>query len=175
MVEKLAFPAGIGHMVGNVRKTWPLLVFGYQSFLTICLEPEFERIMDEFAEIVLLERGPYVSFANCGLPYHIGGVIPRRASLLVATPQKLRASFDVDARVNSEVTAVDRAAKTVTVRDLESGQVYQEHELRFERQGDDLIIEVPGAKDLTLEKRAMAIKGDLFEDIYGMRIRLEEA
>jgi len=84
------------------------------------------RRMDEFAEIVLLERGPYVSFANCGLPYHIGGVIPRRGSLLVATPQKLRDSFAVDARVNSEVTQIDRAAKTVTVRDLGSGQVYQE-------------------------------------------------
>ena len=48
------------------------------------------RRMDEHAEIVLLERGPYVSFANCGLPYHIGGVIPNRRSLLVATPQKLR-------------------------------------------------------------------------------------
>jgi NADPH-dependent 2,4-dienoyl-CoA reductase/sulfur reductase-like enzyme len=84
------------------------------------------RRMDEYAEIVLLERGPYVSFANCGLPYYIGGVIPNRSSLLVATPQKLRDSFDVDARVNSEVTQIDRAAKTVTVRDLKSGRVYQE-------------------------------------------------
>ena len=84
------------------------------------------RRMDEFAEIVLLERGPYVSFANCGLPYHIGGIIPLRTSLLVATPEKLRDSFDVDARVNSEVTKVDRATKTVTVRNLQSGQVYQE-------------------------------------------------
>ena len=84
------------------------------------------RRMDEFAEIVLLERGPYVSFANCGLPYYIGGVIPNRSSLLVATPQKLHDSFNVDARVNSEVTQIDRASKTVTVRDLKNGRVYQE-------------------------------------------------
>jgi NADPH-dependent 2,4-dienoyl-CoA reductase/sulfur reductase-like enzyme/rhodanese-related sulfurtransferase len=76
------------------------------------------RRMDEHAEIVLLERGAYISFANCGLPYYIGGVIPRRGSLLVTTPQALRANFNVDARINSEVLQIDRQAKTVTVHNL---------------------------------------------------------
>ena len=84
------------------------------------------RRMDEYAEIVLLERGPYISFANCGLPYYIGGVIPRRGSLLVTTPAALRANFDVDARINSEVLQIDRQAKTVTVHDLRTDERYLE-------------------------------------------------
>jgi NADPH-dependent 2,4-dienoyl-CoA reductase/sulfur reductase-like enzyme/rhodanese-related sulfurtransferase len=84
------------------------------------------RRMDEHAEIVLLERGSYISFANCGLPYYIGGVIPNRGSLLVQTPQALRAAFNVDARIDSEVTQIDRQAKTVTVRNLKTGRQYQE-------------------------------------------------
>jgi exopolyphosphatase/guanosine-5'-triphosphate,3'-diphosphate pyrophosphatase len=71
---------------------------------------------------------------------------------------------------------INKLAAVLRVADaLSRGQHYQPRDLRFKRQGDDLIIEVPGAKDLTLERRAMALKGDLFEDIYGMRIRLEEA
>lgn len=84
------------------------------------------RRMDESAEIVLLERGSYISFANCGLPYYIGGVIPNRGSLLVQTPQALRTAFNVDARIDSEVTQIDRQAKTVTVRNLKTGREYQE-------------------------------------------------
>ena len=66
------------------------------------------RRMDEYAEIVLLERGSYISFANCGLPYYIGGVIPERDKLLVQTPEALRAAFDVEARIDSEVVQIDR-------------------------------------------------------------------
>ena len=70
---------------------------------------------------------------------------------------------------------INKLAAMLRVADaLSRGRLYQGRDLRLERQGDDLIIYVPGASDLTLEKRAMAIKGDLFEDIYGMRIRLEE-
>jgi len=71
---------------------------------------------------------------------------------------------------------INKLAAILRVGDgLSRGRRYQGRDLRFERQGDDLIIHVPGATDLTLEKRTMATKGDLFEDIYGMRIRLEEA
>ena len=71
---------------------------------------------------------------------------------------------------------INKLAAILRVADaLSRGRVYQGRDLRFERHGDDLTIYVPGASDLALEKRAMAIKGDLFEDIYGMRIRLEEA
>jgi NADPH-dependent 2,4-dienoyl-CoA reductase/sulfur reductase-like enzyme/rhodanese-related sulfurtransferase len=84
------------------------------------------RRMDEYAEIILLERGPYISFANCGLPYYIGGVISSRDSLVVQTPERLRAVFDVDARIHSEVTRIDRANKRVTIRQVLSGREYQE-------------------------------------------------
>jgi NADPH-dependent 2,4-dienoyl-CoA reductase/sulfur reductase-like enzyme/rhodanese-related sulfurtransferase len=82
------------------------------------------RRLDEQAQIVVLEKGPDVSFANCGLPYHVGGDIPDRASLLLHTPETLRASLDLDVRVRHEVLAVDRAARTVSVRDLVSGTTY---------------------------------------------------
>ena len=60
------------------------------------------RRLDEKAEILMVERGPYVSYANCGLPYHVSGVIPEESSLLVATEQMFRAVFAVDARTNCE-------------------------------------------------------------------------
>lgn len=73
------------------------------------------RRLDENAEIIVLDKGPYVSFANCGLPYHLSGEIEKRDSLLLQTPQSLRASLNLDVRVNSTVTAVNPAAKSVTV------------------------------------------------------------
>lgn len=84
------------------------------------------RRLDEFAEIVVLERSGNVSFANCGLPYHIGEVIKDRSRLLLQTPESLRESLDIDVRVSSEVTAIDPEAKTVTVANLATGQEYVE-------------------------------------------------
>ncbi len=84
------------------------------------------RRLDESAEIVVLERGDYVSFANCGLPYHIGGVIPDRSRLLLQTPESLRESLDIDVRVGQDVTGLDRVARTVTVRDAATGREYTE-------------------------------------------------
>lgn len=84
------------------------------------------RRMDEKAEIIILERGPYISFANCGLPYHIGEFIEDRDKLLVVTPEKLHAMMNIESRVNSEVTKIDRAQKSVTVRNLETGETYEE-------------------------------------------------
>jgi NADPH-dependent 2,4-dienoyl-CoA reductase/sulfur reductase-like enzyme len=84
------------------------------------------RRLDEQAHIVVLERDRYVSYANCGLPYHIGGAIPERESLLVATPEHLRATLNLDVRTEHEVVAVDRAAKRVRVRDHASGASYSE-------------------------------------------------
>jgi NADPH-dependent 2,4-dienoyl-CoA reductase/sulfur reductase-like enzyme/peroxiredoxin family protein/rhodanese-related sulfurtransferase/TusA-related sulfurtransferase len=85
------------------------------------------RRMDESAEILMLERGPYVSFANCGLPYHIGEVIQDREKLLVVTPQDLKALLNIDARVNNEVVRINRREKTITVRDVETGRTYDEN------------------------------------------------
>lgn len=74
------------------------------------------RRLDENAEIIVLEKGPYPSFSNCGLPYYVGGDIPVRESLLLNTTESLRAKLNLDVRVNHEVTSLNPEAKTVTVR-----------------------------------------------------------
>jgi NADPH-dependent 2,4-dienoyl-CoA reductase/sulfur reductase-like enzyme/peroxiredoxin family protein/rhodanese-related sulfurtransferase/TusA-related sulfurtransferase len=84
------------------------------------------RRLDENAEIIVLERGHHVSFANCGLPYHIGEVITERERLLLQTPESLRESLDIDVRVGNEVTSIDRTEKTVTITELDSGREYTE-------------------------------------------------
>ncbi len=84
------------------------------------------RRLSEEAEIVVFERGPDVSFANCGLPYHVGGVIPERGKLLVTTPAKLLERFRLDVRVRSSVEAIDRVRKVVRVKDLATGREYDE-------------------------------------------------
>jgi NADPH-dependent 2,4-dienoyl-CoA reductase/sulfur reductase-like enzyme/rhodanese-related sulfurtransferase len=98
------------------------------------------RRLSEDAEIVLFERGPDVSFANCGLPYYVGGTIAERNKLLVTTPERLRTRFKLDVRTRSSVEAIDRTAKTVRVRDLASGAEYTE---RY-----DKLILAPGAAPL---------------------------
>ncbi|WP_375749844.1 FAD-dependent oxidoreductase [Vibrio sp. HN007] len=84
------------------------------------------RRLSEDAEIVMFERGEFVSFANCGLPYHIGGDITERANLLLQTPQSFLARFNVDVRIMSEVISVDKEAKTVTVKNVLDGTEYTE-------------------------------------------------
>ncbi len=84
------------------------------------------RRLSEDSHIILFERGPDVSFANCGLPYYVGGSIAAREKLLVTTPEQLRTRFKLDVRPRSSVEVIDRIAKTVRVRDLASGQEYHE-------------------------------------------------
>lgn len=84
------------------------------------------RRLDESAEIVVFERGRYVSFANCGLPYYVGGVIGDRSSLLLQTPESLAARFRLDVRVEQEVTSIDRLRKAVTVRHVATGATSEE-------------------------------------------------
>lgn len=84
------------------------------------------RRLDESAEIIVFERGHHVSFANCGLPYHVGEVITDRDRLLLQTPQSLRESLNIDVRVGAEVVGIDPAARTVTVREVDSGAEYSE-------------------------------------------------
>ena len=83
------------------------------------------RRLDESAEIILFERGEYISFANCGLPYYIGGEIKEKSALTVQTPESFRARLNVDVRTRQTVTAVDRKNKSVTVR-RENGEEYSE-------------------------------------------------
>lgn len=82
------------------------------------------RRMNEQAEIIVLEKGGYISFANCGLPYYLGGQIQQEKKLLVTTPPQVAARFNIDARVHQEVTHIDRANRQVTVRDLKQNRTY---------------------------------------------------
>lgn len=94
------------------------------------------RRLDEHAEIVVLERGDHPSFANCGLPYYVGGEIEREQSLLVQTPDSLAAALDLDVRVRHEVTGLDAGARTVTVRTPSGTEVI----------GYDALVLAPGAR-----------------------------
>lgn len=80
------------------------------------------RRLDEFVPILIIERGPDVSFANCGLPYYVGGEIEQRDQLAVQTPASLKALLNLEVRVRTEAVAIDRSRKIVRVRDLESGE-----------------------------------------------------
>lgn len=95
------------------------------------------RRLSEDAQIVLIERGPDVSFANCGLPYHIGGEIAQREKLLIMTPERMRARFNLEVRTRSSVESIDRASKTIRIRDLPTGAEYEE--------SYDKLILAPGA------------------------------
>ena len=98
------------------------------------------RRLSEDAQIILFERGPDVSFANCGLPYYLGGEIAERNKLLVVTPERLRTRLHLDVRVRTSVEHIDRVAKKVRVRDLASGREYEE--------AYDKLILAPGAAPL---------------------------
>ena len=98
------------------------------------------RRLDEKAEIIMFERGEYISFANCGLPYYIGGEINKKSALTLQTPQSFNSRFNVDVRVWNEVTAIDAEKKQVTVHSVQTGEDYTESY-------DELILS-PGAAPL---------------------------
>jgi NADPH-dependent 2,4-dienoyl-CoA reductase/sulfur reductase-like enzyme/rhodanese-related sulfurtransferase len=98
------------------------------------------RRLDDSAEIVILERDHYVSFANCGLPYHIGGEIPERDSLLLQTPESLARALALDVRTGQDVVRIDRDAKEVEVRDEKQGRTY--------RESYDTLVLCPGAEPI---------------------------
>ena len=113
------------------------------------------RRLDENLEIIIFEKGEYVSFANCGLPYHIGNVIQNRESLLVQTPESLKARFNLDVRVNSEVIEVNGGDKKVKVK-TKNGEKYEEN--------FDFLVLAPGAKPIF-----PAIKGIENKKIFTLR------
>ena len=98
------------------------------------------RRLDEKAEILLLERGPYISFANCGLPYYIGGDITQKENLTLQTPESFRSRFRVDVRIRSEATDIHPENKIVRIRNLETGETYDEKY--------DTLILSPGAEPI---------------------------
>lgn len=112
------------------------------------------RLMED-TEIIVFEKGPYVSFANCGLPYYVSGEISDRAALLVQTPEQLKARFNIEARVNQEVIAIDSDKKTVQVKT---------HEMTYWESYDELILS-PGAKPFV-----PAIEGlDQASNVFSLR------
>lgn len=103
------------------------------------------RRLDESVEILMIDRGPYVSFANCGLPYYVGNVISDERRLLVASREMFRERFNIEVHTDTEVTGIDRSACTITMRDVRTGNV------RTERY--DVLVLSPGAADPTAASR----------------------
>lgn len=95
------------------------------------------RRLDETAEIIMFERDEYISFANCGLPYYIGGTIQERENLLVQTPESMKGRFNIDVRINSEVVGVDTVRKVVQVQSKDQGSYEESY---------DYLVLAPGAK-----------------------------
>lgn len=98
------------------------------------------RRLSESAEIILFERDEYISFANCGLPYHVGGTISRREQLLLQTPEKMWQRYRVDVRVNAEVIGIDRDSKIISIKEEKTGKQYVEKY--------DVLVLSPGAKPI---------------------------
>ncbi|MGL5256558.1 MAG: NAD(P)/FAD-dependent oxidoreductase, partial [Proteocatella sp.] len=113
------------------------------------------RRLDESAEIIMFERGEHISFANCGLPYHIGETIKERELLLVQTPEGMGKKFNLDIRINSEVVSIDTENKKVKVVSMLNGEYEETY---------DYIILSPGAKPIEPN-----LKGIKSEGIYKLR------
>lgn len=109
------------------------------------------RRLDETVEIVVFDRGPYVSFANCGLPYYVGNVISDESRLLIASREMFRQRFNIEVRTNTEVVSIDRDRRTITVKDAETGKT------RAERY--DALVLSPGAAPIRPELPGVDLPG----------------
>jgi NADPH-dependent 2,4-dienoyl-CoA reductase/sulfur reductase-like enzyme/rhodanese-related sulfurtransferase len=109
------------------------------------------RRLDEAAEIIMVERGPYVSYANCGLPYHVGGVIPEEAQLLVASEAVFREQFAVDARTSCEAIAISPQRKILDLKNLKTGKITTE--------SYDKLVLSPGAPSIRPELPGIDLPG----------------
>ena len=98
------------------------------------------RRLDESAEIIMVEKGPYVSYANCGLPYYVGGVIEKESSLLVASEQMFKSVFGIDVRTNCEAVSISADARTIDLRNVETGEI--------STQSYDKLVLAPGAASI---------------------------
>jgi NADPH-dependent 2,4-dienoyl-CoA reductase/sulfur reductase-like enzyme/rhodanese-related sulfurtransferase len=98
------------------------------------------RRLDESAKIIVIDRGPYVSFANCGLPYYVGDVIKEESKLLVADGALFQERFNIEVRTKNEALAIDRATREIEVKEIPSGRIYREHY--------DALVLAPGAAAL---------------------------
>ncbi|MBQ3089056.1 MAG: FAD-dependent oxidoreductase [Oscillospiraceae bacterium] len=115
------------------------------------------RRLDPKAEVIMFERGEHVSFSNCALPYHLSGIVANSDSLVLMNPTSFRKSHDIDARVNSEVIAIDRANKKVTVKNTLTGETYEE--------SYDKLVLAPGANPIL----PGSIRGIDRENVFAIR------
>ena len=120
------------------------------------------RRLDETAQILIFERSGFISYANCGLPYYIGGVITEKKDLTLQTPESFWSRFRIDALVHHEVLRVDRKNKTVAVKNLVTGRIYEE--------SYDKLILSPGARPIRPE-----LPGIDSERVYTLRTRIVKA
>jgi NADPH-dependent 2,4-dienoyl-CoA reductase/sulfur reductase-like enzyme/rhodanese-related sulfurtransferase len=109
------------------------------------------RRMSEAAEIIMFDRGPYVSFANCGLPYYVGDVIKKEEDLLIATPELFRKRFNIEVRLLSEVTDIDSGNQSIQVKDLTTGEQYSE--------SYDVLVLSPGAVPIRPDLPGIDLEG----------------
>jgi NADPH-dependent 2,4-dienoyl-CoA reductase/sulfur reductase-like enzyme len=126
------------------------------------------RRLDESAEIIVLERSSHVSYANCGLPYFVGGVIEDEETLLLQTPESLRSRFRLDVRIRTEALSIDAGAKTVRVRDLTT-------DVEYSLDYDKLILSPGGSAvvpALAGIERAFTLR--TVEDVERIVVRVEE-
>lgn len=115
------------------------------------------RRLNAQAEIILFERGPDISFSNCALPYYLGGVVAAHESLIMMTPERFKNQYDIEARVNSEVIAIDRGQKKIKIHEMKTGNEYEEHY--------DILVLSPGAKPIL----PRSIQGVLSEHVFTVR------
>ncbi len=128
------------------------------------------RRLDENAQIIILERSGFISYANCGLPYYVGGVIEEQDKLTLQTPERFWTRFRIEVRVRNEATAIDTAGKTITVRKLDSGEEYTE--------SYDKLILSPGARPTIPQMSGVDLEGVFslrtVEDTLRIRKYVEE-
>lgn len=132
------------------------------------------RRLDEHAEIIMFERDQHISFANCGLPYHISGDIEDYDALLLQTPQSFNSRFNVDVRVNNEVIAIDQMSKSITVKDRTNGSCYQESydKLLLSPGASPFIPPIDGLHNpLTFSLRNLSDMERIIEVIKGKKIK----
>ena len=116
------------------------------------------RRQAEDAEIIVFERGPYVSFANCGLPYYVGNVIQEENKLLVASAQLFKDRFNIEVRTGHEVTYIDRKLHEIEVKRLETGEIYREKY--------DALVLSPGANPIRPPLAGIDLPGNLLSSHY---------
>src|SRR5690554_5845107 len=115
------------------------------------------RRLDESAEVIMFERGPHVSFSNCALPFHLSGIVENSDDLVLMSPEQFKKQYNIEARVNHEVIKIKREEKRIVVRNLKTGEEYEE--------AYDKLVLSPGANPILPE----SIEGINSEQVFTVR------